>query len=89
MLAKNYYQLADAPAARLRCRTGSGPARHTVIPRRNRHNLLSRYEFKFERIPHDGPSGTLDERHVHVVSTNGDYRRSQPWGLSGQCAESG
>ena len=86
MLAKNYYQLSPVPGRenQLQDRFWAGAAYRDS--ERNRHNLLSRYEFKFERLPQDGPSGTTNERHVHVVSTNGDYRRSQPWGLSAQYA---
>jgi hypothetical protein len=86
MLAKNFYQLtnfAGAPNQR-QDRFWVGAAYRDS--EQNRHNLLSRYEFKIENLPRLDSPGTLGERRVHVVSTHGDYRRSQPWMLSGQYA---
>jgi uncharacterized repeat protein (TIGR01451 family) len=86
MLAKNYYQLAPTPGSRsqLQDRFWMGAAYRDAD--RNRQNLLSRYEFKFERIPQGAAGSSFGQRRVHVVSTHGDYRRSQPWMVSGQYA---
>ena len=86
MLAKNYYQLAPMPGSRsqLQDRFWMGAAYRDAD--RNRQNLLSRYEFKFERIPQGAGGSSFGQRRVHVVSTHGDYRRSQPWMVSGQYA---
>jgi len=86
MLAKNYYQLTNltGDANQLQDRFWVGAAYRDS--ERNRQNLLSRYEFKFERLPQTGQTAALGERRVHVVSTHGDYQRSQPWMLSGQYA---
>lgn len=86
LLAKNYYQWTETPTAtnQLQDRFWVGTAYRDA--ERNRQNLLSRYEFKFERLPQTVLTGPTRDRRVHVVSTHGDYRRSQPWMLSGQYA---
>lgn len=86
MLAKNYYQVTGAPGAAnlLQNRLSVGAAYRDA--ERNRQNLLSRYEFRFEQVPLRAPGLATGERRIHVVSTHGDYRRSQPWMLSGQYA---
>jgi uncharacterized repeat protein (TIGR01451 family) len=86
MLGKNYYQIASPPSARnqMQDRLWVGAAYRDG--ERNRHYLLSRYEFKFEQLPQTTGAVAINDRRVHVVSTHGDYRRSQPWMLSGQYA---
>ena len=86
LLAKNYYQWTETPDAanQLQDRFWVGTAYRDA--ERNRQNLLSRYEFKFERLPQTSHPGLVRDRRVHVVSTHGDYRRSQPWMASGQYA---
>ncbi len=86
MLAKNYYQLANTARLvnQLQDRFWIGTAYRDG--ERNRQNLLSRYEFKLERNPIVGLTQASGDRSIHVVSTHGDYRRSQPWMTSWQYA---
>jgi hypothetical protein len=85
-VGQNYYQLTTPVGDRnqLQDRFWVGAAYRDS--ERNRRNVLSRYEFKFERLPQSAEATTIAERRVHVVSTHGDYRRSQSWMLSGQYA---
>ena len=86
MLAKNYYQLTSPAGTRnqLQDRFWVGAAYRDS--ERNRQNLLSRYQFTFERLPSAAQTAAIGQRRVHVVSTHGDYRRAQPWMVSGQYA---
>jgi hypothetical protein len=86
MLAKNYYQRTNPHDTRNRMADRFWVGAAYRDSQRNRHNLLSRYEFKFEQLPLGTPTAEISDRRVHVISTHGDYRWSQPWTLSGQYA---
>jgi uncharacterized repeat protein (TIGR01451 family) len=82
LLAKNYYQLTTPKLTdeQVQNRFWAGLAFRDTDT--NRLNLLSRYEFKFEKVPGLGGAGT-DER-IHIVSMHADYHPARPWTLTGQ-----
>jgi uncharacterized repeat protein (TIGR01451 family) len=82
LLAKNYYQLTSPKQAedQVQDRFWTGVAFRDTDT--NKLNVLSRYEFKYEKLP--GLAGeTLDQR-VHVVSTHADYHPRRRWTFEGQ-----
>lgn len=85
-LAKNYFQERDPNVGAIltQDRLSFGAAYRDGD--RNRKNWLTRFEYRFERMPDAGGVVGLSERRVKIVSSHGDYKPSTRWQVFGQYA---
>ena len=85
MLSKHYYQriVPREALAQVQDRFSVGAAYRDSA--RNRVNLVSRYEFRYEDAL-GGRLATRSDRQVHVVSTHADTHPARAWTVSGQYA---